>query len=88
MRKRKTQPRDAERVQTGVRIEKRLVKVLKALAEFYDLPLGELIEDLVISTFAGRRPFSAAALARASELMRIYGLDFDTLPAAHADELR
>jgi hypothetical protein len=61
--------------------------VLKALAEFYDLSLGELIEDLVVSTFAGRKPFSTTALARAAELMRIYGLDFDTLPAAHGDEL-
>jgi predicted DNA-binding ribbon-helix-helix protein len=33
-----------ERVQTGVRLEKRLVKVLKALAEIYDLSLGELLE--------------------------------------------
>jgi hypothetical protein len=37
-------------------------------------------------TFAGRQLFSAAALARAGEPMRIYGLDFDSLPAAHADE--
>jgi hypothetical protein len=59
--------------------------VLKALAEYYDLALVELIEDLIVSVFAGRQPFSAA-LARAAELMRIYGLDFDSLPAAHADE--
>jgi hypothetical protein len=81
----RTSPPDA-RVQTGVRIERRLIKVLKALAEYYDLPLGELIEDLVVSTFAGRKPFSAAALARAAELMRIYGLDLNSLRGARADE--
>ncbi|HEY6323441.1 MAG TPA: hypothetical protein VJA16_18015 [Thermoanaerobaculia bacterium] len=74
------------RVQTGVRIEKRLVKVLKALAEYYDVALGELIEDLVVCILAGRKPFSAAALARAAELMTIYGLDLNSLPAAHAAE--
>jgi predicted DNA-binding ribbon-helix-helix protein len=63
------------RVQTGVRLEKRLVKVLKALAEFYDLSLGDLLEDLVLSTFAGRNLFSDAALALVTELARIYGLD-------------
>ena len=34
-----------ERVQTGVRIEKRLLKVMKALAEYHDLTLGDLIEE-------------------------------------------
>jgi len=64
-----------ERVQTGVRMEKRMVKVLKAVAEFYDLSLGELLENLVLSTFAGRSLFSDPALALVSELARIYGLD-------------
>jgi predicted DNA-binding ribbon-helix-helix protein len=66
---------DVTRVQTGVRLEKRLVKVLKALAEFYDLSLGDLLEDLVLSTFAGRNLFSEPALALVGELARIYGLD-------------
>jgi hypothetical protein len=65
---------EMERVQTGVRLEKRLVKVLKALAELYDLSLGEFLEDLVRDAFAGRQPFSENALAQAAELMRIYGL--------------
>ena len=49
-----------ERVQAGVRLEKRLVKVLKALAELYDLSLGELMEDLVRDAFAGRLRRSGA----------------------------
>jgi hypothetical protein len=75
-----------ERVQTGVRLEKRLVKVLKALAEIYDLSLGELLEKLVVSTFAGRRPFSEATLGRVGELARIYGLDLASLSSARAEE--
>jgi hypothetical protein len=68
----------AERVQTGVRLEKRLVKVLKGLAEYYDLSLGDLLEDLVLSTFADRSPFAEPALALVGELVRIYGLDAPT----------
>jgi predicted DNA-binding ribbon-helix-helix protein len=63
-----------DRVQTGVRLEKRLVKVLKALAELYDLSLGELLEDLVRDAFAGRQPLSDVALGQAAELIRIHGL--------------
>jgi hypothetical protein len=63
------------RVQTGVRMEKRLVKVLKALAELYDLSLGDLLEGIVLHAFAGRSPFSAGSLRRIAELERIYGLD-------------
>jgi len=63
-----------ERVQTGVRMEKRLVKVLKALAELHDLTLGDLLEGIVLHAFAGRIPISATALGRIAELERIYGL--------------
>ena len=71
-----------ERTQTGVRLEKRMVKVLKALAELYDLSLGEFLEDMVRDAFAGRAPLSDAALAQAAELMRIYGLDPEASAAA------
>jgi len=45
-----------ERVQTGVRIEKRLVKVLKAFAEYHDLTLGDLLEGIVLHAFDGKCP--------------------------------
>jgi len=32
-----------ERIQTGVRMEKRILKVLKSLAEYHDLTLGDLL---------------------------------------------
>jgi predicted DNA-binding ribbon-helix-helix protein len=71
----KRQEAGPDRVQTGVRMEKRLVKALKAIAEYYDLSLGDLLEHLVLSTFADRKLLSGAALALAVELSRVYGLD-------------
>ena len=49
-----------ERVQTGVRIEKRLLKVLKALAEYHDLTLGDLLEGIVLHAFDGKAAFQRA----------------------------
>jgi hypothetical protein len=67
-----------ERVQTGVRMEKRLLKVLKALAEFYDLTLGDLLEGIVLHAFDGKCAFQAESLARIRELKKFYGLDLDS----------
>ena len=64
-----------ERVQTGVRLEKRLVKVLKALAEHRDMSLGDLIEGIVLHAFEGQTPFSLETLETISQLKRIYGLE-------------
>ena len=80
------QPRPGpERTQTGVRLEKRLLKVLKAMAELYDLSLAEFLEDMVRHAFAGRQPLSDAALAQGAELMRIYGLDPQAIAATPAE---
>lgn len=67
-----------ERVQTGVRLEKRLLKVLKALAEYHDLTLGDLVEGIVLHAFDGKAPFGEESLSRIAELKRIYGLDIDS----------
>lgn len=66
-----------ERVQTGVRIEKRLLKVLKALAEYHDMTLGDLLEGIVLHAFEGKSPFSPETLEVIAEFRRIYGLDLD-----------
>ena len=66
-----------ERVQTGVRLEKRLLKVLKALAELYEISLGDLLEGIVLHAFDGKAPFGAESLARIADLKRVYGLDLD-----------
>ena len=74
-----------ERVQTGVRIEKRLLKVLKALAEHRDISLSDLIEGIVLHSFEGKAPFAAETLRHVADLKRIYGL---TLVAADSHLLR
>ena len=73
-----------ERTQTGVRIEKRVLKVLKAVAEYHDISLGDLLEGIVLHAFEGKTPFSAATLERIKEFKRLYGLDLD---ARHSHKL-
>ena len=63
-----------ERVQTGIRLEKRQLKVLKALAEYRDLTLGDLVEGIVLHSFEGKSPFEKVTLAHIADLKRIYGL--------------
>ncbi len=63
-----------ERVQTGIRIEKRTLKVLKALAEYLDLSLGDLLEGIVLHAFEGQAPFGTESLAQIARLKDVYGL--------------
>jgi len=67
-----------ERVQTGVRMEKRLLKVLRAFADYHDLTLGDLLEGIVLHSFDGKCPFGPASLQRIRELRKFYGLDLDS----------
>jgi hypothetical protein len=67
-----------ERVQTGVRVEKRLLKVLKAFAEYHDITLGDLLEGIVLHAFDGKCPFSEESLRRIAELKKFYGLELDS----------
>ena len=64
-----------ERVQTGVRVEKRVLQVLKALAEAHDLTLGDLLEGIVLHAFEGKAPFGAESLAKIAALREVYKLD-------------
>ncbi|HMF08302.1 MAG TPA: hypothetical protein VKJ00_04150 [Thermoanaerobaculia bacterium] len=66
-----------ERVQTGARMEKRLLKVLKALAELKDITLGDLLEGVVLHALDGKVPFTPESLRQIADLKRIYGLDLD-----------
>jgi hypothetical protein len=63
------------RTQTGVRMESRLLKVLKALATELDLSLGDLLEGIVLHAFEGKAPFSAETLKKIRALRAVYGLD-------------
>ena len=67
-----------ERVQTGVRVEKRLLKVLKAFAEYHDMTLGDLLEGIVLHAFDGKCAFKAESLARIRELKKFFGLELDS----------
>ena len=80
-----TVPNDIERVQTGVRLEKRVLKVLKALAEVHDMTLGDLLEGIVLHAFEGKPPFSRESIRKIAELKKIYALD---LNASHSHKLR
>lgn len=66
-----------ERVQTGVRLEKRLLKVLKALAELYDMTLGDLLEGIVLHAFEGKSAFGSEIIKHIHDLKKIYGVDYD-----------
>src|SRR5271169_2619497 len=76
---------EVERVQTGVRMEKRLLKVLKGLAELKDLTLGDLLEGIVLHAFEGKTPFSPGTLKEIEQLRNIYGL---TLKATDSHKLK
>jgi hypothetical protein len=65
-----------QRVQTGVRMEKRMVKVLKALAEYHDISLGDLLEGIVLHAFESRPLFSPETLERIAQLKAVYGMDY------------
>ncbi len=64
-----------ERVQTGLRIEKRLLKVLKGLAEHLDMSVAEIIEGLALHAFEGKAPFSDETLKKIKQLKSVYDLD-------------
>ncbi|MCL4299895.1 MAG: hypothetical protein KJ077_29435 [Anaerolineae bacterium] len=65
-----------ERVQTGVRLEKRMLKVLKALAEYFDMSLGDLLEGIVLHAFEGKCAFGDDVLKRIEALKQIYEMDY------------
>ena len=67
--------RTVERVQTGVRMEKRMLLVLKALAGAHDLSFGDLLEGIVLHAFEGKAPFGADSMAKIAALRTVYGLD-------------
>ncbi len=79
---------NVERVQTGVRMEKRILKVLKGFAEYHDMTLGDVLEGIVLHAFDGKAPFSQASLDRIRELKKFYGLDLDSSASHRLTEIR
>lgn len=74
-----------ERTQTGVRLEKSLLKVLKGLAEYCEISLGDLLEGIVLHAFEGKAPFSPETLSAIEELKQVYNCQ---LTAADSHKLR
>jgi len=71
----KSRPLVVERVQTGVRMEKRILKVSRALADLLDLSLGDLLEGVLLHAFEGKAPFGPETLRKIAELKKVFGLD-------------
>jgi hypothetical protein len=76
---------EIERVQTGVRLEKRMLKVLKAVAELRDMSLGDLLEGMILHAFEGKIPFSQQTLKEIEQFKKIYGM---TLNASDSHQLK
>jgi hypothetical protein len=68
-------PTVVQRTQTGVRIETSLLKVLKGVAEYTDLTLGDLLEGIVLHAFEGKAPFSADTRRVIEQLKTVYGCE-------------
>jgi hypothetical protein len=80
------EPVVVERVQTGVRMEKRMLKVLKAVSELKDMTLGDLLEGIVLHAFEGKLvPFSPQTLKEIEQFKQLYGL---TLKASDSHNLK
>jgi len=80
-----SEPVEVERVQTGVRLEKRMLKVLKAIAEQKDMTLGDLLEGIVLHAFEGKAPFSERTLKEIEQFKQLYGM---TLKASDSHNLK
>jgi hypothetical protein len=76
---------EVERVQTGVRMEKCLLKVLKAVAEQKDMTLGDLLEGIILHAFEGKVPFSEKTLREIDQFKALYGM---TLKAEDSHKLK
>ncbi len=79
------EPIEIERVQTGVRLEKHMLKVLKAVAEQKEMSLGDLLEGIVLHAFEGKAPFSPQTLKDIEQFRALYGL---TLRAQDSHQFR
>jgi len=78
--------KQVERVQTGIRIEKRILKVLKAVAEDHDMTLGDLLEGIVLHAFEGKAAFSREAIKKIGQFKALYGLDLEAVDSHRLSE--
>ncbi len=78
--------RTVERIQTGLRLEKRILKVLKGVAEYHDLYVGDLLEGICLHAFENKPPFSDTTLQRIKMLKEVYHLDLAASDSHHLVE--
>ncbi len=76
-----------ERIQTGVRIERKILGVLKALADLHGMTLGDLLEGMALHAFEGKAPFEAATLKRIRSLKDAFGLELTAADSHRLDDL-
>ena len=77
-----------ERVQTGVRMEKRMLKVLKGLAEYLDISLGDLLEGILLYALEGKAPpLNDDLIERIVSLKQVYNMDYDSSAAHQFEEV-
>ncbi len=81
-----TEIKKIERVQTGVRIEKRILKVLKAIAARNEMGMGDLIEGIVLHSFEGQSPFGTETLEFIKQMRSAYGLDLSAADSHNLTE--
>jgi hypothetical protein len=79
---------EVERIQTGVRLEKRLLKVLKAVAELKDMTLGDLLEGIILHAFEGKSAFSPSTLKEIEQFKKLYGMTLAASDSHHLKERR
>lgn len=75
-----------ERTQTGIRLEKRILKVLKGIAAYHEMTLGNLIEGICLHAFEGKVPFNEKSLKKINEMKRVYGLTLTAADSHHLGE--
>ena len=78
--------RMVERAQTGVRIEKSLLKVLKGLAEYCEISLGDLLEGIVLHSFEGKAPFSEETRKTIDNLKQVYHCELSAADSHNLQE--
>ncbi len=76
-----------KRVQTGIRLEQKMLKVLKALAEYHEMSLGDLLEGIVLHAFEGKSPFDQEDLRRIEALKQVYDMTYDASNSHHFVEV-
>ena len=62
-----------DKTQTGLRMDASVLKVLKGLAEYKDLSLGDLVEGIVLHAFENKSPFEPETLEIIAKLKDVYG---------------